>query len=267
MRANLVIPMLTSAAAAMANDNPFGYSNDSGITKKGEYELQQSVTMRSGLDQGAGFDGGYLGFDLTTQLETGLSDSEHLDIKVNEASLRSASFRGFRFAGLGLGYKHLIRSDAQGGWGAAWGAEIDYGQLDGASGALRTETSYSASLILQRSFGACRQWYYLTNVSVGLAHDGSATTGAAEWSQGLARRADEHWACGVETVVDGAWKHFRSVDHSSLRGGPSVAYKHGGFSASLTYLWQIAGSPATEGQRDLADISRSEARFLAAWEF
>ena len=266
MRANLALPMLASAAAALANDNPFGYSNDTGITQKGEHELQQSVTMRSGLEQGAGFDGGYLGFDFTTQFETGLSDVEHLDVQVNEASLRSASFRGFRFVGLGLEYKHLIRNDAQGGWGAAWGAGLGYSQLDGANGALRTETSCSASLMLQRSFGARGRWYYVTNLSAGLAH-ADATTGGIEWSQGLAYRADDHWAFGFETVADGAWTDFRRFDNSSLRVGPAIAYEAGEFSVSLTALCQVSGAPATDGSRDLRDTCRSEARMLLSFGF
>ena len=182
----------SSPAVAMANDNPFGYSNDTGITKKGEYEVQQSVTMRSGLDQGSGFDRGYRGYDFQTQLEWGISDVDHLDFQVGETCLRSPAFKGFRFDGLNVEYKHLIRDGDKGGWGAAWVAALGYSQLDSSSGALRTEIRYAGRLLLQNEFGARRAWCYVTNLSAGLAHNAIETVGQVEWSQGIAYRPDDH---------------------------------------------------------------------------
>ena len=255
------------ATTAYANDNPFGYSTDTGITKKGEFELQQSVTMRSGLDQGVGFDGGYRGYDFTTQFEFGLSDVAHLDVQASESLLRSAGFRGFRFDGLDVEYKHLLSNDEKDRWGAAWVAALGYSQMDAASGGLRTETSCAVRLFFQKSFGSRRQWYYLTNFSAGLARDDDATTGELEWSQGLAYRTDDHWAFGLETLADGAWTRFRTFNNSSLRLGPSIAYKAGEFSVSLTYLWQVSGAPATDAGRNLSDTCRSEARMLLSFGF
>lgn len=254
------------AAAAYANDNPFGYSTDTGITKKGEHELQQSVTMRAGLDQGSGYDGGYRGYDLTTQFEFGLSDVEHLDVQVSESILRSAGYRGFRFDGLDVEYKHLLGNDENDRWGAAWVAALGYSQMDASTGGLRMETSCAIRLLIQKSFGSRRRWYYVTNLSAELAH-ADTTTEEIEWSQGLAYRADDHWAYGFETVVDGAWTRFRRFDNSSLRAGPCVAYKTGEFSASLTALWQVSGAPATDGSRNLRDTCRSEMRLLLSFGF
>jgi len=261
------LSLLTLAAAsAVANDNPFGYSTDTGITKKGECELQQSITMRSGLDQGGGFDGGYRGYDFTTQFEFGLSDVEHLDIQASETYLRSAGFRGFRFDGFDVEYKHSLSNEENGRWGAAWVAALGYSQMDAATGELRNETSCALRVFLQKSFGSRRQWYYLTNLSAELAH-ADTTTGGLEWSQGLAYRADDHWAYGFEAVADGAWTRFRRFDNSSLRLGPCIAYKTGEFSVSLTMLWQVSGAPATDGSRDLRDTCRSEARMLLSFGF
>jgi hypothetical protein len=259
----ILLSVAFGGLSAWANDNPFGYSNDTGITRKGEHELQQSITIRSGLDQGSGFDGGYRGYDLSTQFEFGLSDVEHLDIQASESILHAT---GLRFDGLNVEYKHLLGNDENNRWGAAWVAAIGYSQMDTSNGSLRKETSCAFRLLLQKSFGSQRQWCYVTNLSAELAQT-DGTTGELEWSQGIACRADDHWTCGLESVVTGAWTRFHRFDNSALRVGPCLAYKTGEFSVSLTALWQVSGAPATDGGRNLRDTCRSETRMLVSFGF
>ena len=261
------LTLLSAVGLLHANDNPFGYSTDTTITKKGEYQLQQSITMRCGLDQGASFDGNYRGYDLSTQFEIGLSDTEHLDLLMSDSGFHSAGVHGVRFGGVDVEYKHLLNSDEGDHGGAAWVAALAYSQLDSSSGTLNTETTVATRLFLQRNFGTARRWYYLTNISASLAHDPGVTKGLVEWSQGLAYRANVHWALGVETVADGVWMGFRRFDNSALRLGPSIAYKTDSLAISLTCLWQMSGAPATNGGRDLRDTCRSETRMLMSWEF
>jgi hypothetical protein len=255
---------LSFAVVAQASDNPFGYSNDVGITSQGEWELQQSITMRSGMDQGSGFDGAYRGLDFVSQLEWGLSDRAHLDFQSCESHLRT---RGFRFDGLNIEYKRQLRDGAGGTWGAAWAAALGYSQLDAADGGLRTETRCAVRLLLQKEFGGRSAWCYVSNFSSGLAHNPAGTTGQIEWSQGIAYRADDHRTFGLEAVADGAWSCFRTFENSSLRLGPTFGYKTGQFSATITYLWQVSGAPATQGGLNLRDTSRSEARLLLNYGF
>ena len=250
-----------------ANDNPFGYSGDTCIAKLGEYELQQTVSLRRGLDLGAGFDGGYRGYDLATQLEIGLSDVSHVDLVLAGGVLRSADFRGSFIEGFSVEYKQLLGAAKPDEWNAAWAGAFGYSRVDAASGEERTETSYVGRLFLQRDFGTRSQWVYVTNLSTGLVHDAEGTCGVLEWSQGLAYRADDHWSFGVEAVAEGCWTRFRTLANSSLCVGPCVSYRMTDFSIVCTHLWQVSGSPSTDDGRNLRDTSRSETRLLVARGF
>jgi hypothetical protein len=263
----LLFSAALGVASAEANDNPFGCSGDACAAKHGEFELQQSVAMRRGLDLGTGFDAGYRGYDLATQLEIGLSEISHVDLILSSGVLRSADFRGSFIEGFAVEYKRLIGVAAPDQWNAAWAGAFGYSRVDAASGEERTETSYVGRLFLQRDFGTRSQWVYVTNLSTGLVHDAEGTCGVLEWSQGLAYRADDHWSFGVEAVAEGCWTRFRTLANSSLCVGPCVSYRMTDFSIVCTHLWQVSGSPSTDDGRNLRDTSRSETRLLVARGF
>jgi hypothetical protein len=269
MRAvTLLLPTLALCVPqAWANDNPFGCSSDACVAKHGEYELQQSVGMRRGLDLGSGYDGGYRGYDLATQLEIGLSKVSHVDLLVTGGIVRSADFRGSFVEGFAVEYKRLLAEAKPDGWGAAWAGAFGYSRADAASGEERTETSYVGRLMLQRNFGTHGEWCYVTNLSVGLAHDAEGHCGLLEWSQGLAYRADDRWSFGVEALAEGSWTRFRTLASSSFCVGPCVAHRIGDFSIVCTHLWQVRGWPATDDGRNFRDASRTETRLLVAWGF
>lgn len=265
-----VLLLLTAALClprAWANDNPFGCSSDACVAKHGEYELQQSVGMRRGLDLGGGYDGGYRGYDLATQLEIGLSDVSHVDLLVTGGILRSEDVRGSFVEGFAVEYKRLLVEAKPDGWSVACAGAFGYGRADAASGEERTETSYVGRLMLHTHFGARGEWCYVTNLSAGLAHDAEGNTGLLEWSHGLAYRADDRWSFGVEALAEGSWTRFRTLASSSLCVGPCVAHRIGDCSIVCTHLWQVRGWPATDGGRNFRDTSRTETRLLVAWGF
>ena len=252
---------------SQANNNPFGCSGDTCVAKLGEYELQQTVSLRRGLDLGAGFDGGYRGYDLATQLEIGLSDVSHVDLVLAGGVLRSADFRGSFIEGFSVEYKQLLGAAKPDEWNAAWAGAFGYSRVDAASGEQRIETSYFGRLFLQRNFGSNGDWCYVTNLSAGLSHAADGTCGLLEWSQGLAYRASDRWSFGIEAVAEGCWTHGRTFANSALCAGPCIAHRMGDCSMVLTHLWQVSGSPSTNGDRNLSDTSRSETRLLVAWGF
>jgi hypothetical protein len=262
--------LLTAALCvpqAWANDNPFGCSGDACAAKHGEFEAQQSIAMRRGLDLGTGFDAGYRGYDLATQLEIGLSEISHVDLILSSGVLRSADFRGSFIEGFAVEYKRLIGVAAPDRWNAAWAGAFGYSRVDAASGEERIETSYFGRLFLQRNFGANGDWCYVTNLSAGLSHAADGTCGLLEWSHGLAYRASDRWSFGVEAVAEGCWTHGRTFANSSLCAGPCIAHRIGDCSIVCTHLWQVSGSPSTDDGRNLRDTSRSETRLLVAWGF
>jgi len=263
----LMTSLLAASAVAYANDNPFGCSSDACVAKHGEYELQQSVGLRRGLDLGGGYDGGYRGYDLATQLEIGLSDASHVDLIVTGGILRSADVGGSFVEGFAAEYKRLVVEAKPDGWSVACAGAFGYSRADAASGEHRTETSYVGRLMLQTHFGARGEWCYVTNLSAGLAHDAEGNSGLLEWSHGLAYRADDRWSFGVEALAEGSWTRFRTLASSSLCVGPCVSYRMTDFSIVCTHLWQVSGSPSTDDGRNLRDTSRSETRLLVAWGF
>jgi hypothetical protein len=262
-----LISALSVAADSRANENPFGCSGDACVSKLGEFELQQSASVRRGLDLGAGYDGGYRGYDLATQLEVGLSDVSHVDFVLTGGIVRSADFRGSFVEGFSVEYKRLIGTANPTGWNAAWAGAFGYSRVDASNGEHRIETSCFGRLFLQRNFGPNGDWCYVTNLSAGLSHAADGTCGLLEWSHGLAYRAGDRWSFGLEAVAEGCWTHGRDFANSALCAGPCVAYRIGDCSVVCTQLWQVRGAPSTDGDRNLRDTSRSETRVLVAWGF
>lgn len=269
MKHLLSLLTLASAATAFGCDNPFGYSYIAETTKAGRFEFEQYLTTRFGRDVGAGYEAGYRGIDLNTEIEYGLSANEQVSLYLNHVYVDSSVREGLRFNGFNIAYKRMLANPDTHAWGQAIYLEALYSQASSSDGGFRNRYGLEAKYIFQHNFGDNSGWIYAGNLITEVTHTSGSGEDAVEFklTQGLAREVSPCWTVGVEAVAEAEWVEMNDFEAAGLFLGPVVNYRKGALSASLTFLAQVVGSPQDKGSLNVSEYSPYQARLRLSYEF
>lgn len=262
------VPVLLSATAALACDNPFAYSYSAETLKPGELEFEQFITGRFGKDLGSGYDARYRAFDLRTELEFGLTPTDQIEVVLDQTVFETSGLDGLRFRGFGIEYIHSLAHPDEHAWGRALYLEAGYSQASQHDGHLRERWTVEAKYLLQHNFGPDSDWMYVANLGVEALHTAGGEDAFELFvTQGIACQLTAEWTFGLEAVAASEWLEGADFEESGVLAGPCLNYRQGGFSTTLTVLAQLSGAPAGKGDLNVAEYSPYEARLAVSYEF
>jgi len=255
-------------ATAAACENPFAYSYLAETLKPGKVEFEQFLTGRLGKDLGAGYDARYRGFDLRTELEYGLSAVDQIAVELDQTYFDTADREGLRFRGISIEYIRMLADPDKESWGRALYLEGGYSQASLHDGHLRDRWTLESKYIFQHNFGENSRWMYVANVGVELLHTkGGEDAFEVFATQGIAYQLTPTWTVGLEAIAAAEWTEGADFEESGVQLGPSLNYRRGDLSVTLTVLAQLTGAPANKGSLNVSEYSPYEARLAVSYEF
>ena len=273
------------AVPAHAEENPFGYSYTADTEEKGETEATLWATDRRGKAAGH-----YDAQDYRLEVERGLTDRFQIAAYVNLVSHHVRGLepeldrtrRNFAFQGLSLEFKYRLLDEQKHGIALALYAEPGWSRIHKVEGEKGTEYELELKAIASKSFHN-DQLVWAGNLTVEPEWEREREEIAPgivghEWEKelklevttGLAYRFARDWYAGVEgryASVYPNWTHGLHREASALFAGPTLAFKSEEFSATLTVLPQLFGSPSPRGSRSLGEFEKREIRLKLSKEF
>ena len=272
---------LLCATTVHADENIFGYTYTADVMPKGEWELEQSFTSRTGKESGS-----FLGLDMKTEIETGLTDRLQASLYLtynyfnahnavaSDGPIGNKNF--FDVNGTSAEFKYQVLSPYKDRFGLAFIVEPEYGSIESADGSRHDEFGLEGRIILEK------HWREDTVVGTfnytiepewekGAGDSGYNLNLKMEGATGLAYRFAPNWYVGLETRVQ---TEFGEADLGqseliSVFAGPSLHYASKRWWATLTVLPQVWGWPDAHGTGGLAlsDNERLEVRLKFGFDF
>lgn len=286
MRSLLIACLMTGflATAAHAESNPFGYSYTAGVEEPGETELSLWATDRRGKD-----DGHYDAQDYRLEVERGITDRFQIAAYANIGSHHVRGLgpdadridRDFAFQGLSLEFKYKLLDERKDGFGLAVYAEPAWSRIRKVEGEKGTEYELELKVIASKSWLDERlvwagnltlepEWEReREDLGPGLVDSEWEKELKVEATTGLAYRVAPHWRAGLEgryASVYPDWTDGLHRDSYAFFAGPTISFDKDEWSASLTFLPQVAGGPGP-GDRNLEEYEKSEVRLKISHEF
>jgi hypothetical protein len=283
MENKLILGGLVFAAAAgplLAHEEPFGYLRGAQSEAKGEWELTQWATARVGKESGR-----YLGLDLATELEYGVTDRLQVAAYlltdyhyVKDAVGSSGPFddvNRFGLNGTSFELKYQLLDPFKDSFGLSLYFEPGYNSIERAGGARHDEFEMETKFIVQKNFLANRLVavanYTIEPEWVRSAGTTWETNLKMEWTAGLSWKFAQHWWLGVETRLDTEFgdADLNNSNYVTFSAGPTLHYAGEKLFATLTVLPQVWGWPDQTGTGGLHldDRERVEVRFKIGTEF
>ena len=285
--------LLASSAAALADENLFGYVRGAEVLPKGASEFYQWFTQRS--DKGSGT---YRALDTKTEFEYGVTDRFQVSAELNGMALNTSGLVidgylpsdkkfGLRFQGVELAVKYNFLSPAKDDFGLSGTTSIEYGVLDQHSGQKKKEYEIETQLQAQKYFME-GQLTWVGNLGIRAAYEKRAaisnlpadfdwpTTPEMEISTkigtGLSYRFAPNWYAGVEMLRESEFETEVGLERWSLFAGPSIHYGGNQWWATLTLFKQVrGGGERYEGQADdhlhLIEKTKNEVRLKVGYNF
>ena len=285
-RAGLVAGALALLAAAplAADENLLGSVYGAETLPKGRWEAYQWVTARLGKA-----DGTYSGWDLRTEVETGLTDRLQAAFYVNTRAHDIHGVTGledrssFQFQGVAAELKYRLKSPYLDGYGLALYVEPGYNRVERVSGEVEEELELETKLIFQRNFlddaliwsvnyTLEPEWAIGTQEEHGEAGEEHAEEArrelAEELSTGASYRLAPRWFAGAELAAHSEWPDFSHREHLAVFLGPNLHYGAERWWWTLSVMPQVWGWP--DGQvsgLQLDEHERLEARLKVGYNF
>jgi hypothetical protein len=274
-----------TSAPASAEENPFGYSYTADTEEKGETEVTLWATDRRGKA-----DGRYDAQDYRLEVERGITDRFHLAGYVNFAGHHIRGLepgledirRSFAFQGASLEFKYRLLDERKEGVGLALYAEPGWSRIHQLSGEKGTEYEVELKAIVSKSWMDGRLvWAGNLTFEPEWERERELVSPSAtetEWEKelkveattGLAFRIAPHWYAGVEARYSSLypdWTHGLHREAFAISAGPTLAFASEEWSAALSVLPQIHGSPSPGGSQSLGEYEKREVRLKISREF
>ncbi len=240
-----------------ADESLFSYLYTTESLPKGQWEYEQSQTLRSGKARGS-----YLSLDLKNEIEYGITDrlSGALYLKSGYLSLNNVydpedvskdlpNRSSFDFNCVSLEFKYRLLSPYLDGFGLSVYVEPEISIRDHMTGEPLPEKSLEFRLIGQKNF-LDDLLVFASNIMFEPEWEGAGKKELwFEWTMGTSYRFRENWSLGLEFRNH---REFPNMDlgkqeHSAFFLGPNIHYGTQGWWANLTVLPQIMGSPQDLG--------------------
>ena len=273
-----------AATPARAEDDVFGYTYAAETLPKGETEMALWATDRRGKD-----DGRYDAQDYRLELEHGFADrftvSGYLNFAGHHIRGLEPQFgrtdRGFAFQGVSAEFKYNVLRLDKDPVAFTLYAEPGWSRIRKVEGDRVTEYELELKAIVQKDFmhGALI-WAANLTFEPEWEHDREAdeTAGERDWEKelkleltsGLSYRVAPGWYAGLEgryASVYPNWTRGLQRDSYAMFAGPAIHYGAKKWSATLTYLPQLFGSPSPGGSRAPGEYEKRELRLKIGYEF
>jgi len=262
-----------AAPRAAADENLLGYAYGSETLPRGHWELYQWITHRTGKESGT-----YRATDYYTELEYGLTDrlqaslyltAAHYKIR-NVPELDDRDLTGF--SGARLAFKYALTSPYKDGYGLALYVEPEFESIHKVPGDRIREYALETKLIFQKNFLG-DTLFYIANLTVEpeIAHEHGEVNHelALEFSHGISYRVAPGWFVGLENRWHTEYEPISLSHWTHYAGflGPTLHYGAKSWWATLTWLPQVTGWPATRHGLTLDEHEKNEFRLKVGFNF
>lgn len=273
----LTIALAASLTAPVrAEENPFIYSYTADVQDPGETEVELWINDRRGKAEGH-----YDAQDYRLEIEHGFpqrfSASAYLDFASHHISGMDPQFdqvhRNLDFQGVSAEFKYKLLDDDKDEIGFVIYAEPGWSRIHVVEGETGAEYELELKTVFSKGFNHDRIiWAGNLTFEPEWEHDRLQTMPAgAHWekelklqaSSGLAYRLAPQWYAGVEARYAGVypnWTHGLHSAASALFAGPCISLMGKQWSATLSVLPQLSGSPNPAGGRNLDEFEKREIR-------
>lgn len=279
----LTVGLAASLAAPIrAEEDPFTYSYTADVEDPGETEAELWVTDRRGKAEGH-----YDAQDYRLEIEHGFSRRFTASAYLNFASHHISGMepqldqvhRNFGFQGVAAEFKYKLLDDDKDGIGFVVYGEPGWSRIHDVEGKTGAEYELELKTVVSKGFNQNRIiWAGNLTFEPEWEHDRleSAPAGA-HWekelklqaSSGVSYRLAPQWYAAVEGRYAGVypnWTHGLHSASSAVFAGPSISFVSNRWSATLSILPQLSGSPNPTGGRNLDEFEKREIRLRISHE-
>ena len=271
------------AAIAHADENPFVYNYTADLEDRGETEAALWVTDRRGKSEGH-----YDAQNYRFEIEHGFTDRFSASTYLNFASHHITGLepdlehvhRDFAFQGVSAEFKYKLLDDEKDGIGFTLYAEPGWSRIHDVEGTKGAEYELELKAIFSKGFSDDRVvWAGNLTFEPEWEHEQlELESDTDRWekelklqaSTGLAYRVAPHWYVGGEARYAGVypdWTNGLHSEASALFAGPTVSFSAHEWSATLSFMPQLGGSPSSAGGRNLDEFEKREIRLRISHEF
>jgi len=267
--------------AARADENLFGYTYTADVLPKGNWELEQWATARTGKENGT-----FLAMDLRSELEYGFTDRIQGSIYLNynyfyvhdavasSGPLDNRDF--FGVSGVSSEWKYQLLSPFKDSFGFTLYLEPGYGTIEESDGSRHQEIELEGKLIFEKHWLDDR---LIGTFNYTLEPEWEKADGESgfrvhlkmEGATGLGYRIARRWYAGLETRVQTEFEDANLNKSSFVAAfvGPAIHYGTQRWWATLTVLPQVWGWPDSRGEGGLTldDHERLEVRLKMGFNF
>ncbi len=267
--------LLTVAAPARADEHLFGRTKGAETLPAGRAELYEFMTLRWGKDSGR-----YLGWDLDTEIEYGVTDKltlgidalqHYFDVKDNE---ELGNIQQYRFGGIEASAKYRVLTPFKDPVGLAFRLETGYLWFDDVGGFPQEEILISPEVLLQKNF-LDDTLILAANLGVEWAWGKQP---AEEYNKevsfdgalGLSYRVAPNWFVGAEGRIRSEYPLFDLSfhEHTVVFVGPAIHYGGKNWWATLSWGYQAWGRGVDEPRgNSYAEEAQNEMRLKVGFNF
>lgn len=283
----VLLAALTPAPLA-ADENLLGYVYGAETLPRGKWEAYQWATARLGKASGS-----YAGYDLRTEVETGLTDKLQAALYVNSRAHRIHGVEeledrsSFQLQGASAEFKYRLKSPYLDGYGLAFYVEPGYNRVEKVAGEVEEEFELETKVIFQKNFlEDTLVWSvnYTLEPEWAIGADdeheeegepgGTAEVAEArralgeELATGVSYRLAPRWFAGAELRAHSEWPDFSRREHTAVFLGPNLHY------GGERWWWTLAVMPQVWGWPDgevpglqLDEHERLEVRLKLGYSF
>ena len=270
---------LTTAPAALADENYFGYLYGAETLPKGKWEAYMWLTNRVGKGVGT-----YSAWDNFNEIEYGFTDRFQGSLYLNTSKHKIKDNpewednSSFGFEGVRTSFKYAVLSPFTHAVGLALYVEPEYSRRHKVSGEEMTEYAVESKLILQKNF---RDDTIVSAFNLTYEHewereeeeDGETELereAAIELTAGVNYRFRPNWFVGVEARRHSEYPgaDLGDEEHRAYFAGPTLHYGAQKWWFTATVLPQLYGRPREHSNRlHLGEHERLETRFKIGYNF
>jgi len=255
------------AGPAGADNRIFTYTYEPGTEPHGDWEYEQSVTLRAGRDATVGQEN-YQQWQFREEIEYGVTDNYTAALYLNHDYTyftdpgSGASTSRNEWKGVSFENRYLVLNPTEHAVGLTLYLEPT---CDG------SDFELEQKIILGQRHG---DWKWAFNISHATEwkNDFRTSEGELEFSFGLARQLTRRWSLGFEILDHNELPEYKEWENTAVYAGPVLAYRRSNWWAALTVMPQIYGSnftgdPDGNYQLELEGHERVNARLLVGFSF
>jgi hypothetical protein len=252
---------------AGADNRIFTYTYEPETEPRGDWEYEQSVTLRAGRNAAVG-QNDYQHWEFRHELEHGVTDRYTAALYLNhdftsfKDPATGTTISHYEWTGVSLENRYLVLDPVNHPVGLTLYLEPTY---DGRNAELEQK------IILGQRHGHWKWAVNLTHATEWTDHF-RAKEGELEISGGLARQLNRRWSVGVEIRDHNELPDYKQWQNTAVFIGPVVSYRRLGWWAALSVMPQVyganfTGNPDGNHHLELEGHERVNARLLFGFDF